>query len=110
VNAHPLDVLEHALEAEREALLGHDVEALVRSTEAKLAALRAVEGAAPPLDAHQRVQALAELNRQNGLLLARRRRAVGFALRQLGRSDGPSGYDARGKAASAYTSRALAVA
>ena len=40
-----LDALEAALRAERDALSGQDVEALLRSTEAKLQALRAAESA-----------------------------------------------------------------
>lgn len=38
-----LDALDAALRAERDALSGQDVEALLRSTEAKLQALRAAE-------------------------------------------------------------------
>ena len=45
MNAHPLDALEVALNEERRALLDHDVEALLRSTQAKLEALRAAEHA-----------------------------------------------------------------
>ena len=104
-----LDALESALRAERDALAGQDVEALLRSTEAKLQALRAAEQAAlTPSDA-ARVAALAEYNRENGLLLARRRRAVAFALRQLGRGDAV-GYDRAGQRSPTAGSRPIAVA
>lgn len=108
----PLAGLAAALEAEREALIGHDVDALMRSTEAKLAALRAIEASPPRADEALRARfaELAELNRANGVLLARRRRAVNFALRQLGRSDPDPGYDARGHAPRLYATRMLAVA
>jgi hypothetical protein len=52
---------------------------------------------------------LAEYNRENGLMLARRRRAVAFALRQLGRSEAV-GYDTRGQRAQGSWSRPIAVA
>ena len=104
-----LDALETALRTERDALAGTDVEALLRSTEAKLQALRAAEAA--PLSAADapRVAALAEYNRENGLLLARRRRAVGFALRQLGRTEAV-GYDRGGQRTASAWTRPIAVA
>ena len=104
-----LDALEAALRAERDALNGQDVEALLRSTEAKLQALRAAESA--PLGAADgpRVAALAAFNRENGLMLARRRRAVAFALRQLGHAEAV-GYDTRGQRAQGTWSRPIAVA
>jgi hypothetical protein len=104
-----LDALEAALRAERDALTGQDVEALLRSTEAKLQALRAAESAALSHADAARVAALAEYNRENGLMLARRRRAVAFALRQLGRSEAV-GYDTRGQRAQGSWSRPIAVA
>lgn len=104
-----LDALEAALRAERDALAGQDVEALLRSTEAKLQALRAAESAALSSADAARVTALAEYNRENGLMLARRRRAVAFALRQLGRGDAV-GYDPRGQRAQGHWSRTIAVA
>lgn len=109
MNATVLDALENALKAERDALSGSDVEPLLLSTEAKLAALRAAETA--PLGAQDapRVQALAQYNRENGLMLARRRRAVAFALRQLGRAE-PTGYTQRGQRSVAGCTRPIAVA
>ncbi len=104
-----LDALESALNSEREALLGHDVEALVRSTQAKLSAIRAVETAPPAGDLADRFNKLLELNRSNGTLLARRRRAVHWALRQMGRQEA-GGYDARGHVSHTLNRRALAVA
>ena len=104
-----LDALEAALRAERDALAGQDVEALLRSTEAKLQALRAAESAALSSADAERVAALAEYNRENGLMLARRRRAVAFALRQLGRTEAV-GYDPRGQRAQRGWSRTIAVA
>lgn len=95
-----LDDLASALEAERQALVGHDVDGLVRANEAKLAALRALENAPLGEVARERLAALSELNRANGALLARRRREVGWALRQLGRSESQPAYDARGRAGS----------
>jgi hypothetical protein len=104
-----LDTLEAALRAEREALAGQDVEALLRSTEAKLQALKAVESAPiAPADG-ERIAALAEYNRENGLMLARHRRAVAFALHQLGRHEAV-GYDPRGQRAQAAWTRPIAVA
>ncbi|MFC4729119.1 flagellar protein FlgN [Coralloluteibacterium thermophilus] len=108
-SAASLDRLAEALAAERRALLEHDVDALLRATEAKLAALRAVEAEPQPADAGERVRALAELNRANGALLARRRREVTWALRHLGRVDAAPGYDARGVAGGGSLPRALAV-
>jgi hypothetical protein len=104
-----LDALEAALKAERQALNGQDVEALLRSTEAKMQALRVAEASVMPADASERVSALAAYNRENGLLLARRRRAVAFALRQLGRTESV-GYDTRGNRAHNAYSRSIAVA
>jgi len=109
MNVTALDDLEAALKAERDALSGSDVEALLVSTEAKLKALRAAEAAPLAADDAPRVQALAQYNRENGLLLARRRRAVAFALGQLGRTE-PTGYDPRGQRAGAGYSRPIAVA
>ena len=104
--AHPLDVLEDALNAERRALLDHDVEALLLSTQAKLEALRAAERAGATADDAPRVLALSELNHANGALLARRRREVNWALRHLGRLDADALYDANGQAGAKPHSRA----
>ncbi len=105
VGTAPLEALEHALLEERRALLEHDVDALLRSTEAKLVALRAAEaGGASAADA-QRVLALSELNQANGALLARRRREVNWSLRHLGRIDADPVYDASGQAGGKAHSR-----
>ena len=45
----PLERLSEALDVERQALVEHDVQALIRATGAKLEALRALE-AVPPVD------------------------------------------------------------
>jgi hypothetical protein len=104
-----LDALHAPLKPARAARGGQDVEALLRSTEAKLAALRAVEALPAAHQDPARIGALAAYNRENGLLLARRRRAVAFALRQLGRTE-PVGYDPRGQRSSASWQRPIAVA
>lgn len=105
----PLDSLERALQAERRALLEHDVDALLNSTQAKLNALRLVE--AQPLrgDAGERVSALSELNRANSILLARRRREVTWALRHLGRVESTGVYDAGGQSGARPQVRSLGV-
>ena len=87
----------------------NDVLALVKATGDKLAALRELEQA-PPLEYAQRLQELAERNRANGVLLSRRRREVNWALRQLGRSEESSAYDAKGQSQQLHTRRSLAVA
>lgn len=106
---HPLEELEQALRDERRALLEHDVEALLRSTTSKLAALRRAE--ALPLDAGAvaRVVELSELNRANGALLARRRREVNWSLRHLGRLDADTVYDATGQPGARMQARCLGV-
>jgi hypothetical protein len=103
--AHPLDALEDALNEERRALLDHDVDALLRSTQAKLDALRAAERAGATAGDAPRVLALSELNHANGALLARRRREVNWALRHLGRLDADATYDASGQAGARPHSR-----
>lgn len=106
---HPLDALERALDDERRALVGHDVEALMASTQAKLAALRQVEGWPLDAQASARVQALSALNQANGALLARRRREVNWSLRHLGRQDSNSVYDASGQPSAQHPARCLGV-
>lgn len=93
-----LDALEQALQGERRALLDNDVEALLQSTQAKLVALRCAETLMPGQADAGRVTALGELNRANSVLLARRRREVGWALRHLGRVESAGVYDAGGQA------------
>ncbi|MBS7457190.1 flagellar protein FlgN [Coralloluteibacterium stylophorae] len=105
-----IDRLADALAAERRALLDHDADALLRATAAKLEALRAVEAQPVADEAQPRIRELAELNRANGALLARRRREVTWALRHLGRLDAAPAYNARGATSGGMQSRALAVA
>lgn len=104
-----LDALERALEDERRALLDNDAEALMQSTQAKLAALRRAETLQPGHADATRVSALSELNRANGILLARRRREVTWALRHLGRVESSGVYDAGGQAGVRPQSRCLGV-
>lgn len=109
MTAEPLQRLAVALESERNALVHNDVLALVQATTDKLAALRELEQA-PPLEQAQRLQELAERNLANGRLLARRRREVNLALRQLGRSEAVPAYNASGHAGHVIRPRSLAVA
>lgn len=107
--SEPLQRLSDALDVERQALVGHDVQSLIRATSAKLEALRALEQMLP-VGQNERLQELAERNRANGVLLARRRREVNWALRQLGRSESASAYDAKGQSNTLHVRRPLAVA
>lgn len=107
--AHPLDALERALEAERRALLDHDVDALLASTADKLAALRAAEAAAPDASAAARLSRLRDFNQANGVLLSRRRREVNWALRHLGRVESTGVYDSRGQPGARPQARCLGV-
>lgn len=106
---HPLDALQAALEAERQALLDHDVEALLRSTQEKAVAIRQAEAMGASLADPARVAALAELNRANGILLARRRREVTWALRHIGRMESTGVYDAGGHSGARPQARMLGV-
>ena len=106
VAVHPLDALESALQAERRALLEHDVDGLMRSTQAKLEALAAAERVARP-DDMARVGELHELNRANAVLLARRRREVAWTLRHLGRTESTGIYNGAGYASAQAQSRWL---
>ncbi len=107
--SEPLQRLSDALEGERQALIEHDVQALIRATGDKLEALRALEADLPLGEAEQ-LQELAERNRANGVLLSRRRREVNWALQQLGRSESASAYDAKGQSHLLHTRRPLAIA
>ena len=107
--SEPLQRLAQALDVERQALVEHDVHALIRATGAKLEALRALEGA-PPVGEGEQLQELAERNRANGVLLSRRRREVNWALRQLGRTEDASAYDVKGQSHTVSIGRPLAVA
>ncbi|WP_246022841.1 flagellar protein FlgN [Cognatilysobacter terrigena] len=104
-----LDALERALQEERQALLENDADALLRSTQAKIAALRRAETMQPGHADATRVSALSELNRANGILLARRRREVSWALRHMGRVESSGVYDAGGQAGVRPQSRCLGV-
>lgn len=104
-----LDGLAEALSAERRALIENDADLLVRANEAKLAALRAVEAAPPAPEARGRIVELAELNRANGALLARRHREVRWALRHLGRVESAPAYSAKGQLPAQPRGRALGV-
>lgn len=104
-----LDALERALQDERQALLDNDADALLRSTQAKITALRRAETLQPGHADALRVSALSELNRSNGILLARRRREVTWALRHLGRVESSGVYDAGGQAGIRPQSRCLGV-
>ena len=109
MTTEPLQQLATALEGERNALVHNDVTALVQATADKLAALRAMEQS-PPVGQGERLRELAERNLANGRLLARRRRGVNLALRQLGRSEAPSAYTASGHTGHIIRPRPLAVA
>ena len=110
----PLQRLSAALDEERRAIVEHDVEALVRCTQDKLDALRALEAAAAgygvPDELRERLAALADMNHANGILLARRRREVNWALRHLGRTESSGAYDAQGQTSTTSAPRPLAVA
>jgi hypothetical protein len=104
-----LDALEQALQDERRALIDNDAEALLSSTQAKIVALRRAETLQPGHAEATRVTALSELNRANGILLARRRREVSWALRHMGRVESAGVYDAGGHAGMRPQSRSLGV-
>jgi hypothetical protein len=107
----PLQRLSDALAGERRALLDNDAESLMRALQDKLEALRAIESDLPNAERdRERLRELAEANRANGALLARRRREVNWALRHLGRSESAPAYDVRGQANAVRASRELAVA
>lgn len=108
-DANVLDVLEGALQAERQALIDNDVVALLASTEAKVRALRQAESAPHDLSAADRIAALRILNQANSVLLARRRREVDWALRHLGRTESTGTYSAAGMTASRPQARQLAI-
>lgn len=108
-----IERLATALDDERAALVGGDAGDLLRATSEKLAALRELEARADADTAERladRIAALAELNRANGALLARRRREVNWALRSLGRIESAPAYDASGGVELARNRRQLAVA
>ncbi len=93
---HPLDALEVALEQEREALLKRDLPGVLAIAEVKLQALKDVETVAIHDSDAGRIARLSEMNRENSMILARRRREVGFLMRTLGIMDSGSTYQADG--------------
>ena len=109
VVADPLDALELALQCERRALVEHDVEALLRSTESKLAAVRQLQALPPSAVSTVRVSELNRLNQGNHALLARRRREVAWTLRHLGRIESAGVYDASGQQGARTQARCLGV-
>ena len=106
--------LQSALDAEREALIGLDGEALRQAGESKLAALDDVgaqlqaganrESAQPALD-----RAFAQ-HQSNAALLQRRRQETRWLLQTLGVLAPPSDYDAQGGRGGGPQSRRLAEA
>jgi flagellar biosynthesis/type III secretory pathway chaperone len=104
-----LDRLAQALADERQALLDNDINALMRSTQEKIGALKMLESGIIE-DREGRLAELVEINRANGALLARRRREVNWALRHLGRTESSPAYDARGQASQSPVTREWAVA
>ncbi|AOD15053.1 flagellar protein FlgN [Xanthomonas fragariae] len=104
-----LQRLSDALAGERQALLENDIDGLMQHTQDKLSVLRALEAAMPEGE-EGRLRELAEANRANGALLARRRREVNWALRHLGRTESAPSYDARGQSSVVRGGRSLAVA
>lgn len=107
--ANPLEALEQALNAERRALIEHDVDALLASTAAKLIALRRAETLPTDAASAERLWRLRDLNQANSALLARRRREVTWALRHLGRVESTGVYDASGQPGASPTARCLGV-
>jgi flagellar biosynthesis/type III secretory pathway chaperone len=104
--------LGQALAEERDALLGHDIDAVLASTQRKQTALertlrldRQLVSAAPEI--RRELERLAEANRRNGELLAQRRRAVHWSLTRLGRVDQVAGYTARGMLPQTHLSRSI---
>jgi hypothetical protein len=111
MNAEPaaLATLEQALHAERRALLEHDVEALLQSTQSKLAAVRVLQSLSPASVAADRLTELSAFNQANHVLLARRKREVSWTLRYLGRMESAGVYDALGQPGFRPQARCLGV-
>ncbi|PKM05628.1 MAG: flagellar protein FlgN [Gammaproteobacteria bacterium HGW-Gammaproteobacteria-7] len=103
-----LQALAQALEGERKALLENDAEALIAAGRSKLHSLQGLERIALSADLTERVAELAEFNRANGALLARRQREVRWALRHLGRIESAPAYDGRGQLHGETRARVLA--
>lgn len=109
-----LDEFAAALDAERRALLDRDTDGLRQACAAKSDCLRrlsAVDAAQIAGSAlAERLRVLADLNRANGELIARRRRDVDWMLSRLGRSTDAAAYDPRGMLGGIATGRDLALA
>ncbi|MDZ4349172.1 MAG: flagellar protein FlgN [Xanthomonadaceae bacterium] len=103
-----LQALADALEGERKALLENDAEALIGASTSKLQSLQTLERVALSADMAGQVAELAEFNRANGALLARRQREVRWALRHLGRIESAPAYDGRGHLHGETRARVLA--
>lgn len=104
-----IDRLGRALDAEHQALLRNDNEALLRANEAKLQALDGLQRQPPAASNREQLQALMERNRRNGVLLARRQRQVRWALRHLGRIEAQADYRADGRYATQVRGRSLGI-
>lgn len=109
-----LDAFAAALDAERQALLARDADALRTACAAKTDCLRRLAQVdashfAPGPHA-ERLRALADLNRANGELIARRRRDVEWTLSRLGRATPAPAYDPSGRVGTASGGRDLALA
>lgn len=109
-----LDAFAAALEAERRALLARDADGLRQACAAKNDCLRGLAQTDTsnflPGPHAERLQALADLNRANGELIARRRRDVEWTLSRMGRSDTAVAYDPQGVLGSTTSARNLALA
>lgn len=105
-----INALEAALRAERAALIGNDVEALLRANQRKLKLLDELESDPPPSALRSRLEVLWQLNRANGTLLSRRRRSIDWALRHIGRAEAMPTYDAKGKTDAVIVGRQIASA
>jgi len=104
-----LEQLAQALAEERSALVERDIQRLIHASQSKRAALQALQS--DPPDGHdQRLSELAEANRFNGALLARRRHEVEASLHHLGGGENIPAYDAHGHYQQAQSKRVLAVA
>jgi len=104
-----LTQLADALAEERHALLEHDAQRLLNASQVKHSALQALD-ASPPAGEDERLLELAEANRMNGVLVARRRRELELTLRHLGQQEETAGYDAQGQSRNRPPQRVLAVA
>ena len=93
---------------ERESLAGERTR-IVNRMKGALARL-GVRGFKPTLrGAPERLEALRQQNQANGVLLSRRRREVGWALRHIGRVESTGVYDARGQSGARPQARCLGV-